>query len=84
MLWPMPVILVVRDFETGWRLVPIVLGYVSLTFGMFVVFYPWIFRVGSEFLAEHTALRRGVAFGGLVLSGMLLIVALCLGKVVGA
>ncbi len=83
MLWPMPVILAVRDFETAWRLVPVTLGYISLTFGMFVVFYPWLMRVVCDALARSELLRR-LAGVGLLLAGCLCVVTACsLGKVVG-
>ena len=83
MLWPMPVILAVRDQLTLWRLVPVTLGYASLTCGMFIVFYPWIFRVGCQWIAKHPRLRQGLA--GLLLSAAALtfITLCCLGKVVG-
>ncbi len=61
MLWPMPVILAVRDQVTDWRLVPVLIGYVSLVIGMIVVFYPWVFRVACDRLAERALLRKGLA-----------------------
>lgn len=83
MLWPMPIILAVRDQVTLWRLVPVVIGYASLTSGMFVVFYPWLLRVVCNWLADHPRLRQSAAV--LLLSAaMLTLVTLCtLGKVVG-
>lgn len=83
MLWPMPVILAVRDQVTLWRLVPVSIGYLSLTFGMCVVFYPWILRVACERLAGRPVLRRVVA-AAFVAAGALAACAACaLGKVVG-
>lgn len=83
MLWPMPIILAVRDQVTLWRLVPVTLGYASLTFGMFVVFYPWLLRVVCDWIAEHPRLRQ--SFAGLLLgAAALTLITLCpLGKVVG-
>lgn len=83
MLWPMPVIVAVRDQLTLWRLVPVTLGYISLTLGMFIVFYPWIFRVICDRLAERPRLRQTAA-GLLILSGLLTgVCCILLGKVVG-
>ena len=83
MLWPMPVILAVRDQITLWRLVPVTLGYASLTFGMFIVFYPWLLRVVCDRLADHPRLRQGLA-GLLLGAAAATLVTLCaLGKVVG-
>jgi hypothetical protein len=48
MLWPMPVILAVRSDPSLWRLVPVVVGYVHLIFGMIFVFHPWTLRVFCE------------------------------------
>lgn len=85
MLWPMPLILVIRDQVTAWRLVPVIVGYVSLTLGMIVVFYPWRFRVAMEWFASSEAPYRRWALGS-----VMLLVAFCsaiallhLGKVVG-
>lgn len=83
MLWPMPVIVAVRDQLTNWRLVPISIGYVSLTLGMFIVFYPWIFRVGCEKVAEDRRIRQGLAWGLLAAAGATLVAMALLGKVVG-
>lgn len=83
MLWPMPVILAVRDQITLWRLVPVLLGYASLTLGMFLVFYPWLLRVICDRLAEHASLRR-LACALCFAAAALVCFALCaLGKVVG-
>ncbi len=83
MLWPMPVILLVRDFITLWRLVPIIIGYISLTLGMFIVFYPWWLRVFCETLAAHKKLRQSIA-GLFLLLGFLSAMSACFfGKVVG-
>lgn len=83
MLWPMPLFLLVRDQVTAWRLVPVVIGYASLTLGMVTVFYPWRFRVAMDWLAERPNARR--ALGALLLlAGVAsLITLLHLGKVVG-
>lgn len=83
MLWPMPVIVAVRDQLTLWRLVPVTLGYISLTLGMFIVFYPWIFRVICENLSLHPRGRRAVAllFAGAAI--LTVVSCLSLGKVVG-
>lgn len=84
MLWPMPVILAVRDQVTAWRLVPVTLGYASLTFGMFVVFYPWLMRAVCDALAERPAQRRAAGVG-LTLAGVLCAAAaVALGKEIGA
>lgn len=83
MLWPMPVILAVRDQVTLWRLVPVSIGYLSLTFGMFVVFYPWIFRVCCDALSERRGLRHAVATAFVALGVLTAIATVALGKVVG-
>lgn len=83
MLWPMPVILAVREQVTLWREVPVVLGYLSLTFGMVVVFYPWVFRLCCEALSERRTVRRIVA-GCLLAAGALTVcVVFALGEVIG-
>ena len=83
MLWPMPVILLTRDYVTTLRLIPITLGYISLTLGMIAVFHPWTVRVTCERLSEYRTLRLAVA-ALLTLVGVLCIIAaLSLGKVVG-
>lgn len=83
MLWPMPVIVAVREYLTAWRLVPVTIGYISLTFGMFIVFYPWIFRVCCDRLTGHPRLRAATA-GIFALAGILtLVCCFSLGKVVG-
>lgn len=84
MLWPMPVILSVRDQVTAWRLAPVTLGYTSLTFGMFVVFYPWLLRVVCDALAERPGLRRGAGVGLVVAGALCAAAAAALGKEVGA
>ena len=86
MLWPMPVILAVRDFETAWRLVPITLGYISLTAGMFAVFYPWMVRVFCEKLSVSIHAQRNRALFGILLllaAALLLIALISYGKVIG-
>ncbi len=83
MLWPMPVFLVVREQITLWRLVPVCVGYLSLTVGMIIVFYPWLFRVLCEKLATRHPLRQSVAFAFILIT-LLSVICLCsLGKVVG-
>lgn len=83
MLWPMPIILATRDFVTPWRLVPITLGYISLTFGMVAVFHPWTVRILCERLSERHSLRQ-ISAAGFILAGFLCIFAACtFGKVVG-
>jgi hypothetical protein len=83
MLWPMPIILATRDFVTPWRLVPITLGYLSLTFGMVAVFHPWTVRILCERLSEHRTLRL-ISAAGFMLAGFLCLFATCtFGKVVG-
>lgn len=83
MLWPMPVILLTRDYLTTWRLVPITLGYISLTLGMIIVFHPWTFRCACEAVAEDSKKRLTVA-ALLILAGVLCAIAtLCFGKVLG-
>lgn len=83
MLWPMPVIVAVRDQITLWRLVPVTVGYISLTLGMFIVFYPWIFRVICDQLTHRPRLRRAAVC--LLAGAAILTVVACLslGKVVG-
>lgn len=83
MLWPMPVILAVRDQVTDWRLVPVTLGYVSLTLGMLVVFYPWMLRVQCERLSEQPSLRRGTGVCFLVVAALMLVTLAMLGKEIG-
>ncbi|MBQ9693432.1 MAG: hypothetical protein IJV69_01580 [Kiritimatiellae bacterium] len=83
MLWPMPVILLTRDYLTTWRLVPITIGYISLTAGMFFVFHPWIFRCICETLAENRKIRFITAWS-FILAGLLCFIATNLfGKVLG-
>lgn len=83
MLWPMPVIVAVRDQITLWRVVPVSVGYVSLTLGMFIVFYPWIFRKICSGLATHNRVRIATALA-LAVAGILTgICWLSLGKVIG-
>lgn len=84
MLWPMPVILAVRDQVTAWRLVPVALGYVSLTFGMFVVFYPWLLRVVCDALADRPGLRRAAGLCLTLAGALCAAAAVALGKEVGA
>lgn len=83
MLWPMPVILAVRDQVTAWRLVPVTLGYVCLTFGMFVVFYPWLMRVVCDRLAERPGIRRAAGVALTMAGALCVAAALAFGKVVG-
>ncbi len=83
MLWPMPVFLVVREQVTLWRLVPVVVGYLSLIAGMITVFYPWTFRVACDKLATRPHLRHGVAVTFAVIALLSLICLFALGKVVG-
>ncbi len=78
MLWPMPVILAIREHDSLWRLIPITLGYIHLILGMIFVFYPWTGRVICEWLAErkprlqmavlHTVLGIMIFFAAIVLS----------------
>ncbi len=83
MLWPMPVILAVRDQVTAWRLVPVALGYASLTFGMFVVFYPWLLRAVCDALAERPGPRRAAGVALTLAGALCAAAALALGKAVG-
>lgn len=83
MLWPMPVIVAVRDQITLWRLIPVSVGYVSLTLGMFIVFYPWIFRKICSRLVAHKNLRIATAIGFLVAAVLTVICLTSLGKVIG-
>lgn len=83
MLWPMPIILATRDYVTCWRLVPITIGYISLTLGMFAVFHPWMVRVACEILSERPRLRA-ITAATFILAGCLCIVTIfTLGKVIG-
>lgn len=83
MLWPMPVILATRDYVSALRLIPITIGYISLTLGMIAVFHPWTVRVVCEYLSENKHVRLLVAIS-LILASMLCVIALCsFGKVVG-
>lgn len=72
MLYPMPMILATRDAETAWRLLPITLGYISLTFGMVIMFYPWHLRRLIFWVAD----RRGAMLASGLLS-LLTGAALC-------
>ncbi len=83
MLWPMPVILAVREFVTPWRLVPVSIGYVSLTLGMIIVFHPWTFRVFCDKVVKHDTLRKGLATGMIILAILSGIAVCAFGKVVG-
>ena len=83
MLWPMPVILAVRDFVTVWRLMPVCLGYVSLTAGMVVVFHPWTLRAACGELASNGLLRKGFAAFLAAAGGLCVLAAPMLGKAVG-
>lgn len=83
MLWPMPIILLTRDYLTAWRLIPITIGYISLTLGMFAAFHPWRVRIASEILAEKQPLRTAFAVA-LITAGTLCLIALTqFEKVVG-
>lgn len=84
MLWPMPVMLAVREDVSAWRLLPVSVGYLSLTLGMVLVFHPWTGRVLCEGLARRPLVRRlAAALCGLL--GLLTGVgAALLGKAVGA
>lgn len=83
MLWPMPIILATRDYVTTLRLIPITLGYISLTLGMVAVFHPWTVRMTCERLSEYRTLRLTVA-AVLLLAGVLCFISVCsFGKVVG-
>jgi hypothetical protein len=83
MLWPMPIILATRDFVTMWRLIPITIGYLSLTFGMVAVFHPWSVRILCERLSEYRVFRLTFAMV-LIFAGILCLLATCsFGKVVG-
>lgn len=83
MLWPMPVILAVREQVTLWREVPVVVGYLSLTFGMTVVFYPWIFRKLCELVVKYVVLRRILAWSFVVLGLLTVCTLIALGEVIG-
>lgn len=83
MLWPMPVILAVREQVTLWREVPVAVGYLSLTLGMIVVFYPWVFRKGCEVVAKYACLRRILAWSFLVLGLLTVCTLVALGEVIG-
>ena len=83
MLWPMPVILAVRDQITLWRLIPVTIGYASLTLGMVIVFYPWVLRVVCDHLAEQPRLRQMASILFFILGLLSVVAALSLGKVVG-
>ncbi|MEG1479610.1 MAG: hypothetical protein RSD41_01190 [Kiritimatiellia bacterium] len=84
MLFPMPLILATRDYVTGWRLIPITFSYLCLTFGMFVVFYPWILRRVCHTLADCPRLRKAAGIAALLIGGAVGIAVLSFGKVVGA
>ncbi len=73
MLWPMPVIMACREALTAWRLVPISLGYVALTIGMVVMFYPWLLRDGCFALADRRWALRLVGAIAWCLAGALAI-----------
>lgn len=83
MLWPMPVILLTRDLITTWRLIPISIGYISLTLGMIIVFHPWTLRRACETIAEHKSIRLATA-GLFILASVLCFAAVnFFGKVLG-
>ncbi len=83
MLWPMPVILAVREQVTAWRLVPVSVGYASLTFGMAVVFYPWVFRAACDALCARPPVRRLAAALFLAAGVAAACAAFALGEVIG-
>lgn len=83
MLWPMPIIVAVRDQITAWRLVPVSVGYVSLTLGMFIVFYPWIFRKICDALATHNRARIITAIACAITAVLTGVCWTALGKVIG-
>lgn len=83
MLWPMPIILLTRDYVTPWRLVPITVGYISLTLGMIAVFHPWTVRIVCDKLSEKAKYRIAFAIL-LVTAGVLCFITVTqLDKVVG-
>ncbi len=83
MLWPMPVFLAVREQVTLWRLVPVVIGYISLIAGMITVFHPWTFRVVCDTITTSSKVRKGFVVG-FALAAVLSVVCLFkLGKVLG-
>lgn len=77
MLWPMPVILAVRSDPSLWRLVPVVLGYIHLCFGMIFVFHPWTLRVICDRLVERPRVLQVVGLF-YVLAGFLMCCSACL------
>ena len=81
--WPMPVILAVREQVTLWREVPVVVGYLSLTIGMIVVFYPWVFRKWCEVVARRACVRRILAWSLLAVGLLTLCTLAALGEVIG-
>lgn len=83
MLWPMPIILLTRDYVTMWRLIPITIGYISLTCGMFIVFHPWILRIVCEHLAEQRNMRMMTALLFLLAGIFCLATITQFGKVIG-
>jgi hypothetical protein len=83
MLWPMPVILLTRDFLTTWRLVPITIGYISLTLGMIIIFHPWTLRRACEMIAESKPIRLATAAFFLLASVLCFAAVNFFGKVLG-
>ena len=55
----------------------------SLTFGMIVVFYPWIFRKLCELVVKYVVLRRILAWSFVVLGLLTVCTLIALGEVIG-
>lgn len=68
MLFPMPMFLACRMDESAWRLLPITIGYIALTYGMIVMFYPYYMRRLFFFLADRPRAMKGIGAAVLLLA----------------
>ena len=66
MLYPAEMFHVIRLEPANWRLVLVVIAYVSIIIGMFGMFYPWRIRQFSAWLSEKAC--RTCAFGSVLLA----------------
>ncbi len=83
MLFPMPVLIAVREDVSAWRLLPVSVSYAALTLGMVLVFHPWTGRVLCEKLAGNAVIRKSVGGLCLVLGLLMAIGTFMLGEVIG-
>lgn len=75
MLFPMPLLVACRDYESAWRLLPISISYIALTAGMVVMFYPWRLRQLCVWFSDRPRLVRVSAISSFILAVLLFIAA---------